>query len=326
MIHIPTVCTRLAPSPTGFLHLGNIWAFFLCWLMARQAEGKVILRIDDIDRMRFRKEYLGAIMEDMLWLGFDWDAGPGHADEELCFQSRRNERYREVVDFLASQGLVYHCFCSRSQLKMLASAPHDDQATPVAKCQCPNLTRHEIAAKKMAGQTYSLKLRTPEKPIIFDDLFYGRMVYEKDQYGGDFPLLRADGVFAYQLASTVDDADMGVNLVCRGCDLLMSTPRQIAILEYLKKSVPKYAHIPLLLDESGERLAKRHASLSVRELRARGARPQRIIGFLAWLAGMQPDCRDLSLQEAKDLFRPELLEPEDLALPQASRDILLGKG
>lgn len=289
---------RLAPSPTGFLHLGNAWTFLLAWLAARSQGGEVLLRIDDIDPQRSRPAYAAAIIEDLRWLGLDWDQGPaasvgavdaeGQGDVGPFAQSRRMALYDAALERLTQDGYVYPCFCSRKELRTLAAAPHMDDVGAPYPGTCRDLTEEQRATLMAQGRRPSLRLRCPEECHCFHDAVQGAQSLTLAQCGGDFVLRRSDGVVAYQLATAVDDALMGVTQVVRGRDILPSTPRQRLLLRLLGHAMPQYAHVPLLLDAAGQRLAKRHAALSLRRLRQAGAQARQIVGLLGCLAGFNP--------------------------------------
>lgn len=296
--------TRLAPSPTGWLHLGNAWSFMLCWLAARSQGGKVILRMDDIDGQRSKPEYASQIISDLEWLGLDWDY-------EIQ-QSNRQDAYAAALEEM--RGTIYPCFCSRRELRQLASAPHvGDEGAPYSGI-CASLAQDERERRIKGGQRYSLRLGCPDQPVEFPDVIQGWQRFSKRQYGGDFAVKRSDGTWAYQLASAVDDCDLGVNFVMRGRDLLPSTPRQIIIASRLGSKTPAYAHVPLLLDHQGERLAKRHASLSLRELRRFGAHPQNVTGYLAFLAGMGAHCVACTPSSLLQKFQISALPKDDITI------------
>lgn len=317
---------RLAPSPTGYLHLGNAWAFLMAWWAARQAGGRILLRLEDIDPQRSRAEYAVAIMEDLRWLGMDWDEGPdlpaaGSGDplpeRGSCgpyVQSRCSALYAQALQRLDGLGCLYPCFCTRKELRALAGAPHvDDMGAPYPGT-CRHLSEAQRTALRQAGRRTSLRFHGPSELICFEDAVQGRQCFRLDDCGGDFAVQRSDGVFAYQLAVTVDDGRMGVNQVVRGRDILPSTPRQIALLRLLGYEIPTYAHIPLLCDAEGERLAKRHHSLALRSLRTEGVPPERIVGLLAWLAGANPSRREASAAELTAAFCLDKLPRRDCRL------------
>ncbi|MDR1242571.1 MAG: tRNA glutamyl-Q(34) synthetase GluQRS [Deltaproteobacteria bacterium] len=296
---------RLAPSPTGLLHLGNAWAFLCAWLGARSTGGSLVLRLEDIDRNRSKEEFAGALQEDLLWLGLDWDEGPYR-------QSLRISDYAAVLEDFKAENLVYPCFCTRKELHALAGAPHgEDRAGIAAEGSYPGFCRHLSAAGResriAAGRGHSWRLRFDyqDNPDLFSftDLVLGRVTLTAEQAAGDFPLCRSDGVFAYQLAVVLDDLSMGVTQVVRGADILPSTPRQLYLYQLLGAEPPAYAHVPLLPDHTGERLAKRHASLSLRELRQAGVKAEAVTGFLAAWAGLRDGGPDgFALLTPRDLL------------------------
>ena len=268
---------RLAPSPTGYMHLGNAWAFLLAWLAVRSAGGTLVLRMEDIDPQRSRPEYARALVEDLRWLGLDWDEGPAvdgaipdagdMAEEGPCgpyFQSARAALYDATLDAMDRAGLVYPCYCTRKELRQLAGAPHVDDAGAPYPGTCRHLSPEERRQREAQGRRACLRLRCPEGRFHFQDGLLGEQSFTLEDCGGDFALRRSDGVVAYQLAVALDDALMGITQVVRGRDILTSTPRQLALLRLWGFEPPAYAHIPLLLDGQGERLAKRHQSLGVR--------------------------------------------------------------
>lgn len=292
-------CGRLAPSPTGPLHLGNAWAFLLAWLAARAEGGRVILRMEDIDPARSRPEWVGAVCRDLRWLGLDWDEGPDagggmadtgpHAPYE---QSRAGPLYERAFAVLVAAGRVYPCYCTRKELRTLAGAPHGaadglGDAGASYPGTCRRLSPAERRERELAGRRSAWRLACPEGAAeSFDDAVLGPQHVTLAECGGDFALRRSDGVWAYQLAVVVDDARMGVTQVVRGEDILLSTPRQLLLFRLLGARPPRYAHIPLLYDAAGDRLAKRHHSLSLGALREAGVRPEAIIDWLARAAGL----------------------------------------
>lgn len=330
---------RLAPSPTGRLHLGNAWAFLLAWLAARSAGGQVVLRMEDIDPERSRPEFAEAIMADLRWLGLDWDEGP--AAPGLCGpygpygpyeQSRRLESYAAAIDALTAAGRVYPCFCTRKELRELASAPHAatpplaGDGSPAYPGTCRNLTPEQQAELLRQGRKPALRLRCDDTALAFDDRVAGPQRHTLAQCGGDFALRRSDGVFAYQLAVVLDDIAMNISQVVRGDDILTSTPRQLFLYQLLNAAPPQYAHLPLVLDAQGERLAKRHQSLTLAELRAAGVSPGAIVGYLAWRAGLQNAPHKRSAAELVPGFSFAALPREAIVLPENIADVLRGLG
>ena len=287
------VTGRFAPSPTGLLHLGNAWSFLLAWLAARVEGGRIILRHEDIDPARSRQAWMDAIERDLLWLGLTWDEGPEKGPHAPYRQSLCSPLYEKALEELKAQGRIYPCYCTRKELRMLAGAPHGaadglGDAGAAYPGTCRHLSAEERAKKEAEGRRPALRLLCPddaEEP--FHDLVLGPQRITLQSCGGDFALRRSDGVWAYQLAVVVDDMRMDVTQVVRGEDILLSTPRQLLLYRLLGGTPPDFAHIPLLHDREGERLAKRHQSLSLAALRDRGCRPEAIVGFLARLANLQ---------------------------------------
>ncbi|MDL2306680.1 tRNA glutamyl-Q(34) synthetase GluQRS [Desulfovibrio sp. OttesenSCG-928-C06] len=342
--HTGAIVGRLAPSPTGYLHLGNAWAFLCAWLGMRSRGGRLIMRIEDIDPQRSKPEYIHALCEDLRWLGLDWDAGPGAAEPEhpcdqisdaggtapahqLYQQSGRLHLYRQAMLELEKRGLAYPCFCTRKELRSLAGAPQAGEPAEVAYPGiCRGLGPEERASRIAKGHNYSWRLRFQEnfqeRHLAFDDLVYGRVKLGMEQTGGDFAVCRSDGVFAYQLAVVLDDIAMGVNQIVRGVDIITSTPRQLFLYDLFDAPPPEYAHVPLVLDHEGERLAKRHASISLRGLRESGVRPEAVIGWLACWSGLR---NEVALRSAGDLlndFSFSAIKHEPDLLPPDIADIL----
>ena len=310
---------RLAPSPTGYIHLGNAWAFLLAWLAARASSGEVVLRIEDIDPQRSRPEYTAALIEDLTWLGLDWDYGPDKPEPAGGYmgpfeQSHRAQHYAAAIAQLESAGLTYPCFCTRKELRSMAGAPHVDDAGAPYPGTCRSLNQAQQQTLLESGRRPCLRLRCPDGPVNFTDTVFGPQSFTLADCGGDFALRRSDGVVAYQLAVAVDDALMGINQVVRGRDILISTPRQIALLKLLGYGAPAYAHVPLLLDDEGERLAKRHQSLALRNLRQMGADPRRITGLLGALARCNPGGNAASPAELIPYFSLSRLDGDDIRL------------
>ncbi len=324
MQHPPLPCGRLAPSPTGYIHLGNAWAFLLAWLAARSQGGQILLRIEDIDPQRSRPDYAAALLEDLHWLGLDWDHGPDTGGPCGPYvQSRRVKIYESTLTRLEQAGLTYPCFCTRKELRQLAAAPHVDDAGAPYPGTCRHLSLQQIQVMLRSGRKACVRLRCPAHAISFADAVMGPQNFLLSQCGGDFALRRSDGVVAYQLAVAVDDALMGVTQVVRGRDILPSTPRQIALLDLLGYGAPSYAHVPLLLDAEGERLAKRHNSLSLRCLREQGVDPRRITGLLGHLAGLTFSARSASPAELMPAFDWSRLPRQDVRLENSHLSGLL---
>lgn len=307
-----TVTGRFAPSPTGLLHLGNAWSFLLAWLAARTEGGRILLRHEDIDPARSRQEWMDAIERDLSWLGLDWDEGPGREGPHAPYcQSRCFPLYEQALNTLKAKGLIYPCYCTRKELRLLAGAPHgaadglgDEGAAYPGTCR--HLTEEERARKEAEGRKPALRLACPDDDTeTFTDLVLGPQCISLHRCGGDFALRRSDGVWAYQLAVVVDDMRMGVTEVVRGEDILLSTPRQLLLYRLLGAVPPAFAHIPLLHDSAGERLAKRHKSLSLAALRESGCPPEAIVGYLAHTAGLTPSPAPVSPADLAHRIRSE---------------------
>lgn len=301
---------RLAPSPTGHLHVGNAWAFLWAWLAVRLANGTLVLRMEDIDPARSKQKFILHCLEDLHWLGIDWDEGVDINKNSALIergtqcdigasylQSKRLALYEQGLSLLHAKNLLYPCYCTRKELRTLASAPHAEDAAPLYAGTCRHLTPQERAQKEAEGKKPALRVRCDVQCMDFYDEILGTQHINAAHWGGDFAIRRSDGVVAYQLAVVLDDIAMDINEVVRGEDLVHCTPRQLYLYKCFQAQAPHYAHVPLLLDEEGERLAKRHNSLSLRALREQGVRPQAIIGTLAWLGGVLPEPCALSPQE-----------------------------
>ena len=299
---------RYAPSPSGRMHLGNLLCCLLAWLSAKSRGGQVLLRIEDLDTQRCPRVYADAIMEDLAWLGLAAD-GP----EPPVYQSERSEIYQQYYDILARRGLVYPCFCSRSQLHA-ASAPHRSDGQVIYAGTCRNLTPEQIA-KKSRTRAPAWRVQVPDETIAFTDGHMGPYAENLARDCGDFYLRRADGVFAYQLAVVVDDALMGVNEVVRGADLLSSTPRQLWLYRELGLTAPRFYHLPLLLAADGRRLSKRDGDQSLENLRAKYA-PEEIIGKLALACGLQDAPRPATPAALAESFTWAKVPQHDILLPE----------
>lgn len=293
------VVGRFAPSPSGRMHLGNVFAALLAWLYARSAGGELLLRIEDLDPDRCRPEYAAQLRDDLRWLGLDWD-------REGEPQSRRSAVYAEAFARLEDQGLIYPCYCSRAALHA-ASAPHASDGTPVYAGTCRSLT---AAQRAVQTRRPAWRVRVPDRTYGFRDGLQG--LYEENLASdcGDFIVRRSDGVYAYQLAVVVDDAAMGVTQVVRGRDLLSSTPRQIYLQERLGMPTPEYVHVPLLLSPDGRRLSKRDRDLDLGLLRQH-LRPGQVLGALAHAAGLLEKPEPVSAAELAADFDAGKIHRED---------------
>ena len=293
------VVGRFAPSPSGRMHLGNVFSCLCAWLSARSQGGRIVLRIEDLDDRCKRPELAAQLIDDLAWLGLEWDEGP-------YYQHDRLDLYETALHQLQDAGLTYPCFCTRAELHA-ASAPHASDGTPIYRGACRGLSAEEIA-RRSALRAPATRLRVPAVDDLADDVVefvdrtYGAQCEALATECGDFLVRRSDGVFAYQLAVVVDDAAMGVTEVVRGCDLLGSTPRQIYLQHLLGLPTPHYAHIPLLMSPDGRRLSKRDRDLDLGELRARFGTPEALLGWLAGQTGIAPDATPRSAEQLVEHF------------------------
>ncbi len=271
------------------MHLGNARTALLAWLSARAAGGEVLLRVEDADRPRVRAGAEARILDELRWLGLDWDEGPDVGGPLGPYrQSERLPRYAAAVARLREAGLVYPCFCSRAEIAAAARAPHGPgDEGPRYPGTCAALAAAE-ARVRAATRAPAWRFRAAPGPVAFVDRLHGPQAVDVAAATGDFVVMRADGVPAYQLAVAVDDAEMGVTEVVRGDDLLPSTARQLLLHRALGSTPPATAHVGLVVGADGERLAKRHGALPVGELRDRGADPAAVVGLLAALSGLAP--------------------------------------
>ena len=294
---------RFAPSPSGRMHLGNAWTALLAWLDIRKTGGTMVLRMEDLDPDRSRPEYASGLIEDLRWLGLDWDEGPDVGGPYAPYnQSGRTALYQAAFEKLTQSGLVYPCFCSRAELRFAASAPHaGDRETPYSgRCEKMDTgTMSEFAAQ---NRKPAFRLRVHDAAVEFTDETYGLQKQVLQQSCGDFVIRRSDGVFAYQLAVVVDDAAMRIDRILRGADLLDSTPRQIYLWRWLGLQPPAFLHVPLLVGSDGDRLSKRQGSLTIKALRDTGTPAEKIIGRLAVWAGLIDRFEPLRASELIPLF------------------------
>ncbi|MBP2637735.1 MAG: gltX2 [Firmicutes bacterium] len=304
---------RFAPSPTGEIHLGNVWTALLAWLQVRSAGGNMVLRVEDLDADRSRPAYIAGMMADMKWLGLDWDEGPDVGGHYAPYsQNERREMYQAALEKLTAAGLVYPCYCTRAELA--ASAPHAGEQERVYAGVC---RQRQFAESRPAGRPPALRLAVPAGETSFTDLHAGAICQNISQEVGDFVIRRSDGIHAYQLAVVVDDAAMQITRVLRGHDLLSSTPRQLLLYHLLDWEAPVFTHVPLLVDEAGHRLSKRQQALSIAALRAQGIKAEDIIGYLAWKAGLIDTCQAVKASELIDGFALDKLPSGQVVIESA---------
>ena len=289
---------RFAPSPTGRMHLGNVFSALLSWLSARSQGGEWLLRIEDIDPDRSRQEYARLLMDDLEWLGLWWDGTP-------VYQSQRYDFYEHYFHLLQEQGLTYPCYCTRADL-LATQAPHESDGRVVY----PGTCRHR---EPQPGRPAAIRLIVPDEVIAFTDGHYGRQQVNLSRQVGDFVIRRKDEAWAYQLAVVIDDALTGVTEVVRGCDLLLSSPQQIYVAQLLGFDPPRFCHLPLLCNRQGQRLSKRDKSLDMASLRQQYT-AQEIIGRLAALAGILSEPQPTAAEELVPLFHWNKVPTENIIL------------
>lgn len=278
--------TRLAPSPTGALHLGNARTFLVNWLLARQRGWRIVLRIEDLDGPRVKAGADAQAIDDLRWLGIDWDDGPTR-------QSGRHDAYAALVDQQLRSGRAYPCVCSRREVDLAASAPHADDGASVYPGTCRGRFASIEEAQRAAGRSPAVRFRVDDDPIRFTDGFAGERWFDPPRELGDFVIRKADGTAAYQLAVVADDAAAGVTQVVRGDDLIDSTPRQIMLYRALgwADRIPAYTHLPLVIGPDGRRLAKRHGDTRLATYRSAGVPAAAVLTLLARWCGMNRPAR-----------------------------------
>lgn len=271
--------TRLAPSPTGALHLGNARTFLLTWLWARTRGAEVVLRVEDLDGPRVKRGAVEEALEDLRWLGLDWDG-------EVLHQSTRTAAYEQALDALRAAGRVYPCVCTRQEIEAAASAPNEGDEGPPYPGTCRGRFASADDAQRTTGRAPAWRFRLDQVAYTYRDEVLGLVTRDLARDGGDFVVAKKTGEAAYQLAVVVDDAAQGVTDVIRGDDLVPSTPRQLLLYEALGLTAPRFAHLPLVRGEDGRRLAKRHGDTRLSHYRACGVRPERVVGLLAAWSGL----------------------------------------
>ncbi len=288
------VVSRFAPSPTGYLHLGNARTAIFSYLFARHHRGKFILRVEDTDRERSTKEFEGMLLEDLKWLGIEWD--------EFYRQSERFDIYREYAEKLVQSGHAYPCFCTVEELEEERKKAGERGVPYRYSGKCRALSKEEVEEFKRQGKPYTIRFRVPDgRVVVFEDLIKGHIAINVDDFG-DFVIVRSDGTPTYNFVVVVDDALMGVTHVIRGEDHIPNTPKQILIYEALGFEVPKFAHLPVILGEDRSKLSKRHGAVSVRNYREEGYLPEALFNFLCLLGWSPPE-------EGREIFsKEELIE------------------
>ena len=310
---------RFAPSPTGYIHLGNVWTAFLAWLQVRQQKGTLILRIEDIDEQRSKPEYTQALLEDLAWLGLDWDEGPGKGGPYGPYiQQERYSLYEKALQELQAKHLLYPCYCSRARLQAIG-APHEGEHR-LYDGHCYGMPEEQ---RRQMDRKPSWRVHVPHVSVSFTDGSYGPFSDYLPRVCGDFVVRRADGLYAYQLAVAVDDGYMGITHVLRGRDLLSSTAQQIWLMEVLGYTPPSYTHVPMLIDASGNRLSKRQQGITVRSLRDRGVQADAILSALALAGGLVSERRLYHKGELLRLCNFQTMTTHDIVLRDTWLDELI---
>lgn len=291
---------RFAPTPSGRMHLGNVFAALIAWLSVKSAGGSLVLRMEDLDTQRTSEEFADILRKDLLWLGLTWDW-------EMAPQSQRDSVYRQYFGRLGDMGLLYPCYCTRSQLHSV-NAPHLSDGTYVYPGTCRNLTPGQKAA---FDRQPSWRVQVPDRVWTVHDLAQGEYRENLVTDCGDFVVRRADGVFVYQLAVTVDDGEAGITEVVRGMDLLSSAPRQMYLQELFGFPHPTYGHVPMLIAPDGRRLSKRDQDMDLGFLQ-RHTTPEKLIGLLGYACGLLDRAEAVSARELAGEFAWEKISKEDI--------------
>ncbi len=301
-----TVRCRFAPAPSGSIHVGNARSALFSWLYARHHRGVFVLRVEDTDASRVTEEAYQGVLEDLRWLGLDWDEGPDVGGSHGPYrQSERLERYREMSDRLLESGHAYRCWCTAEELEERRKAALARGEAPGYDGRCRARPAEEIAAFEAEGRAFAIRFRMPDRESVVQDLVKGEVRWKAGDLS-DFVIVRSDGSPVFLLAVSVDDMLMGITHVIRGDDLLASAPRNAAVIEALGGTPPSYAHLPQVLGPDGKPLSKRHGATSVAAFREQGFLPEAMVNYLALLGWAKDDHTTI-------LSRDELVEAFDLS-------------
>ncbi len=322
----PVIRGRLAPSPTGALHLGNARSFLLAWLSIRSRGGRLVLRMEDLDHPKVRPAAAVQALDDLRWLGLDWDEGPDEGGPCGPYvQSERTAYYSAALARLQEQGLVYPCVCSRSDVESAQSAPHAGDEGPRYPGTCRGRfdTFDAAAARLPAGRLPAWRFLAPDEPVVADDGFAGRIVANVAARDGDFVLARHREGAGYMLGVVVDDGHMGITEVLRGDDLLPATHRQLLLYRALALEPPRFIHVPLVVSPGGRRLAKRHGDTRLASLRAQGVSAASVVGLLAYWCGWADRGEECTAAGLLDRFALEAVPRTPVVL---TAEIKIGLG
>ncbi|SMP08630.1 glutamyl-tRNA synthetase/nondiscriminating glutamyl-tRNA synthetase [Desulfurobacterium pacificum] len=300
-----TVRVRFAPSPTGFMHVGNARTALFNYLFARHNKGKLILRIEDTDIERHSEEAVNVIYEALKWMGIEWDEGPDVGGNYGPYrQSQRLDIYRQYINKLKEKGLVYECFCTQEELEAMRQEQLKKGEPPRYTGKCRNLIEEQKKKFLEEGRKPVLRFKVPEdRTIVFNDLIKGRISINSKQLGGDFVIVRSNGMPVYNFVVVIDDALMKITHVIRGEDHISNTPKQILLYEALGFKTPEFAHLPMILGKDRSKLSKRHGSTSVKEFKEKGYLSEAFTNFLALLGWYPKDGKEiLSMEELIERF------------------------
>ncbi|MBU4310165.1 glutamate--tRNA ligase [bacterium] len=302
---------RFAPSPTGHLHVGGARTALFNWLFARHTDGTFILRIEDTDRKRSADRYEKAIIDDLRYLGLDWDEGLGIGGKYGPYrQSERFPLYRKYAKRLLKEKKAYYCYCTEVELEARRKEALRKGQTPRYDGRCRNLRKEEIKRYKKEGRKPTIRFKAPKKKVVVSDLVRGEVTFEADALG-DFIILRSDGVAAFNFANIIDDMSMEITHVIRGEDHLSNTPRQILLYRALGIEPPKFAHISMILGPDRARLSKRHGATAIAEYRKKGYLPEALVNYLSLLGWYPPDGREIKSKKelTKEFFLDNISKP-----------------
>ena len=312
--------TRLAPSPTGALHLGNARTFLMNFLLARQRNWRILMRIEDLDGPRVKAGADTQALDDLTWLGLRWETPVLH-------QSTRSDAYCQALQRLVELGEAYPCVCSRKDIELAGGAPHASDHIVAYPNTCRDQFSSPEQAEQETGKPPAWRVRTGREAIPVDDAFAGLHAFDLESICGDFVVFRRSGLAAYQLAVVVDDAEAGVNEIVRADDLLESAAMQIRLRRLLELGPePRYWHVPLVVGPDGRRLAKRHGETRLSHYRSRGTPPERVLGLLGYWCGVLPSLRETTMDELLARFDIDRLPRTTVTFTEEDNRFLVGGG